>query len=73
VNRLNHRNVEAANATNGETIMPNTQQDRAKVAGGQDHEVRYAATKTGASKAAVKEAVKSAGNSRKKVEEKLSK
>ena len=53
--------------------MPNTQQDRAKVAGGQDHAVRYEATKTGASKAAVKEAVKSAGNSRKKVEEKLSK
>jgi hypothetical protein len=48
-------------------------QDRAKVAGAQDHEVRYEAAKTGASKAAVKDAVKSAGNSRKKVEEKLSK
>jgi hypothetical protein len=47
-------------------------QDRAKVAGGQDHEVRYEAKKTGASKDAVKSAVKSAGNSRKAVEKKLS-
>lgn len=38
-------------------------QDRAKVAAGQDHEVRYEAKKD-----AVKKAVKSAGNSRKKVE-----
>lgn len=43
-------------------------QDRAKVAGGQDHEVRYEAAKTGASKAAVRKAVKAAGNGRKKVE-----
>ncbi len=42
-------------------------QDRAKVAAGQDHEVRYEAKKEGVSKA-VKKAVKSAGNSRKKVE-----
>jgi hypothetical protein len=48
-------------------------QDRAKVAGGQDHEVRYESGKTGASKDAVKAAVKTAGNSRKKVEAKLSK
>jgi hypothetical protein len=48
-------------------------QDRAKVAGGQKHEVSYEAKKTGASAAEVKEAVKSAGNSRKKVEKKLSK
>ena len=48
-------------------------QDRAKVAGGQDHEVKYEAGKTGASKAEVKSAVKSVGNSRKKVEEKLRK
>jgi hypothetical protein len=46
-------------------------QDRAKVAGGQDHEVKYEARKTGASKSEVKSAVKSAGNSRKKVEERL--
>ena len=48
-------------------------QDRAKVAGGQDHGVRYEAAKTGASKAEVKSAVKSVGNSRKKVEDKLDK
>lgn len=46
-------------------------QDRAKVAGGQDHEVRYEAGKTGASKDEVKSAVKSAGNSRKAVEKAL--
>ena len=51
--------------------MSNTKQDRAQVAGGQDHEVKYEAGKTGASKAEVKQAVKSAGNSRKAVEEKL--
>lgn len=59
--------------------MPNTgttrgrNQDRAKVAGGQDHEVKYEAGKSGASKAEVKSAVKSVGNSRKKVEAKLGK
>ena len=59
--------------------MPNTatsrgrNQDRAKVAGGQDHEVKYEARKTGASKGDIKSAVKSVGNSRKKVEDKLGK
>ncbi|MES2939731.1 MAG: DUF3606 domain-containing protein [Pseudomonadota bacterium] len=48
-------------------------QDRSKVAGGQEHEVRYESKKTGASAADVKRAVKSAGNSRKAVEKKLSK
>lgn len=48
-------------------------QDRVKVAGGQDHEVKYTAKKTGVSKGEVKDAVKSAGNSRKRVEEKLGK
>lgn len=57
--------------------MPNNQttrgraQDRAKVAGGQEHEVRYEAQKTGASADEVKQAVKSQGNSRKKVEDKI--
>ena len=57
--------------------MPNDQttrgrnQDRAKVAGGQEHEVRYEAKKTGASADEVKQAVKSQGNSRAKVEGKL--
>lgn len=46
-------------------------QDRSKVAGGQDHEVRYEADKTGASKSEVKDAVRSAGNSRAAVEKKL--
>jgi hypothetical protein len=46
-------------------------QDRAKVAGGQDHEVRYEADKTGKSRDAVKAAVKSAGNSRAAVEKHL--
>ena len=48
-------------------------QDRARVAAGQEHEVRYESGKTGASKAQVKSAVKSVGNSRKKVEDKLGK
>lgn len=46
-------------------------QDRAKVAGGQDHEVRYESSKTGASKAEVRGAVKAAGNGRAAVEKKL--
>lgn len=51
--------------------MPNSKKDRARVAGGQDHEVKYEAGKTGASKTEVKDAVKSVGNSRKAVEKKL--
>jgi len=43
-------------------------QDRARVAGGQDYEVRYEAKKTGQSQATVKRAVKKAGPSRKRVE-----
>ena len=54
-----------------EAILPNTKQDRSKVAGGEDHEVKYAAGKTGASKSEVKDAVKSQGNSRRAVEKKL--
>jgi hypothetical protein len=46
-------------------------QDRKKVAGGQDHEVKYEKEKMGVSGKQVKDAVKSAGNSRKKVEKKL--
>lgn len=48
-------------------------QDRAKVAGGQKHEVRYEAKKTGATADEVKAAVKSVGNSRAAVEKKLGK
>lgn len=46
-------------------------QDRARVAAGQDHEVRYEADKEGVSKADVKDAVHEVGNSRNKVEQKL--
>ncbi|MBR1124537.1 DUF3606 domain-containing protein [Bradyrhizobium lablabi] len=42
-------------------------QDRTRVAGGQDYEVRYTAKKTKKSASAVKKAVKKVGNSRKKV------
>jgi hypothetical protein len=46
-------------------------QDRARVAGGQKHEVRYETKKTGKSASAVKRAVKKVGNSRKTVERSL--
>jgi hypothetical protein len=46
-------------------------QDRARVAGGQDYEVRYTAKKTQKSASAVKKAVKKVGSSRKRVERRL--
>jgi len=45
--------------------------DRSKVAGGQDYEVNYEKNKLNVPGKEVKDAVKTAGNSRKKVEEKL--
>jgi hypothetical protein len=48
-------------------------QDRNKVAGGQDYEVRYEKEKMGVSGKEVKHAVKSVGNQRKKVEKRLGK
>jgi hypothetical protein len=42
-------------------------QDRARVAGGQDYEVRYVAKKSKRSAKAVKKAVKKVGSSRKRV------
>jgi hypothetical protein len=60
-------------ATSKKTSSRGRAQDRAKVAGGQGHEVRYESKKTGASAADVKRAVKSEGTSRKAVEKKLSK
>jgi bifunctional non-homologous end joining protein LigD len=48
-------------------------QDRKRVAGGQDYEVRYEAKKTGKSKGAVKRAIKRAGPSRKSVKKALGK
>lgn len=47
------------------------EQDRARVAGGQDYEVRYTAKKTKRSAGAVKKAVKKVGTSRKRVERRL--
>jgi hypothetical protein len=46
-------------------------QDRARVAGGQEYELRYEAKKTGKPKRAVKRAAKKAGPSRKKAERAL--
>jgi uncharacterized protein DUF3606 len=46
-------------------------QDRARVAGGEDYEVRYEARKTGKSKKQVKRAVKAVGNSRGRIERSL--
>ncbi|QPF83906.1 DUF3606 domain-containing protein [Bradyrhizobium genosp. L] len=46
-------------------------QDRARVAGGEDYEVRYEAKKTGKSAGSVKKAVRKVGNSRKRVERRL--
>ena len=46
-------------------------QDRARVAGGQDYEVRYEAKKTGKSAPAVKKAVQKVGNVLKRVEKRL--
>lgn len=46
-------------------------QDRGKVVGGQDYEVIYETKKTGKTGKAVKQAIKSAGNSRSKVEKDL--
>ena len=48
-------------------------QDRAKVAGGQNYEVNYEKNKLKKSTGEVKNAVKTEGNSRKKVEKKLAK
>ena len=46
-------------------------QDRARVAGKQDYEVRYESKKTGKTATAVKKAVKKVGNVRKSVEKRL--
>ena len=48
-------------------------QDRTKVAGAQEHEVRYEAQKTGRTTEDIKGAVRSVGNSRAKVEDRLNK
>jgi hypothetical protein len=52
--------------------MRGRKQDRARVAGKQRYEVSYESEKTGRSAEAVKKAVKKVGNSRKRVEKRLS-
>jgi len=63
--------------TTGEEEVSSTKrgraQDRARVAGGQDHELQYEAKKEGVTKDAVRGAVKDFGNSRAKVEADLEK
>jgi hypothetical protein len=54
-----------------QTTTRGRNQDRAKVAGGQDYEVSYESNKTGTSTGTVKKAVKKSGNSRTKVESSL--
>lgn len=46
-------------------------QDRRRVSGGQDYEVRYESKKSGKGKKQVRRAVRKVGNSRKKVEREL--
>jgi hypothetical protein len=54
------------------TRTPSRGRDRKLVAGGQAHEIRYAAKKAGVKGGAVKKAVKRVRNSRKRVERALS-
>jgi hypothetical protein len=61
----------AKTRSSGANSARGRKQDRARVAGGQDYEVRYEARKSGRSASAVKKAVKKVGNSRKKVERRL--
>ena len=60
-----------ASKKTSKTTVRGRKQDRARVAGGQDYEVRYEAKKKRRSSAAVKKAVKKVGNSRKRVERAL--
>jgi len=46
-------------------------QDRSRVAGGEDYEVRYISEKMGVSEKEVREAIEKVGNNRDKVEEYL--
>ena len=48
-------------------------QDRARVAGGQDHEVNYEKEKTKVSSDEIKNTIKKVGNSRKEVEKEIGK
>ena len=66
-----HSQAEELKASPKKKTARGRKQDRARVAKGQDYEVRYEARKTGRSASAVKKAVKKVGNSRKRVEKRL--
>jgi Protein of unknown function (DUF3606) len=71
--RICHRRSTRFGVARKESDMPEQTkrgraQDRAKVAGGQQHETSYEAKKTGTSPTEVRRAVKKVGNSRGKVE-----
>jgi hypothetical protein len=73
INRVaNQANRDADMAKAKKQTSRGRNQDRARVAGGQDYEVRYEAKKTRKSAATVKKAVKKVGSSRKRVEWALS-
>ncbi len=58
---------------NKKTTTRGRNQDRSKVAAGQDYEVNYEKNKLNVSGKEIKNAVKTEGNSRKKIEQKLKK
>lgn len=64
--------ADSTSKTTGHTTR-GLNQDRARVAGGQEHEVAYEARKTGTTPEQVKSAIGSAGNSRQAVERELAK
>jgi hypothetical protein len=67
-----HTQLEVLQAGKGkEAIESCRKQDWARVAGGQDHEVRYEAKKARKPAFVVKKAVKKVGTSRKRVERRL--
>ena len=61
------RNEDESMAKKVKNSARGRKQDRARVAGGQDYEVRYTAKKSKRSAASVKKAVKKVGSSRKRV------
>jgi len=71
ITRCRSQREELQDGNGKEEIKSRRKQDRARVAGGQDYEVRYTAKKTKKSASAVKKAVKKVGSSRKRVERRL--
>jgi hypothetical protein len=62
---------EAALAAKASQSAPGSEQDRTRVAAGQDHEVGHQARKSNTSRAAIKKPAKKVGNSRKMVKRPL--